>query len=48
MGYIEILNENTWRKPEIIKEFRVLTKTLEELEYWKPINVNQFCPESRK
>ncbi|CAI2191596.1 8313_t:CDS:2 [Funneliformis geosporum] len=47
-GYIEIFNENTWRKPEIVKEFHILTKTLQELEYWKPININQFCPESRK
>jgi len=47
-GYIEILNENTWRKPEIIKEFRILIKALEKLEYWKPVNINQFCPESRK
>ena len=47
-GYIEILNENTWRRPEIVKEFRILTKTLEELEYWEPVNINQFCPELRK
>ena len=47
-GYIEILNENTWRKPEIVKDFHILTETLKQLEYWKPININQFCPESRK
>ena len=47
-GYIEILNANTWRKPEVVKEFHILTKTLEELEYWEPVNINQFCPELRK
>jgi len=47
-GYIEIFNENTWRKPEIVKDFHILTKTLQELEYWEPVNINQFCPESRK
>ncbi|CAI2177749.1 2322_t:CDS:2 [Funneliformis geosporum] len=31
--YIEILNENTLQKPEIIKEFRILIKALEKLEY---------------
>ncbi|EXX65915.1 hypothetical protein RirG_128730 [Rhizophagus irregularis DAOM 197198w] len=47
-GYIEILDENTWRKPEVVKEFRILTKTLEELEYWEPVNINLFCPVLRK
>lgn len=47
-GYIEILDGNTWRKPEVIKEFHALLKTLEELEYWEPVNINQFCPELRK
>src|SRR4051794_6082638 len=47
-GFMEILNKNTWRKPEIVKMFHSLTKTLVELEYWEPVNINQFCPESRK
>ncbi|CAB4488681.1 unnamed protein product [Rhizophagus irregularis] len=47
-GYIEILDENTWRKPEVVKEFRILTKTLEDLEYWEPVNINLFCPVLRK
>src|SRR3954453_3841978 len=47
-GYIEILNANTWRRPELVKEFHILTKTLEELEYWKPVNINQFCSELQK
>ena len=45
---VEIFNENTWRKPEIVKDFHILTKTLQELEYWEPVNINQFCPELRK
>ena len=29
-------------KTEIVKEFCILTKTLEELEYWEPVNINQL------
>ncbi|CAB4428433.1 unnamed protein product [Rhizophagus irregularis] len=43
-GYIG----NIWRKTEIIKEFRILIKALEKLEYWKLVDINQFCPVSRK
>ncbi|CAI2192909.1 13571_t:CDS:1, partial [Funneliformis geosporum] len=31
--YIEILNENILQKPEIIKEFHILIKTLKKLKY---------------
>ncbi|CAB4433163.1 unnamed protein product [Rhizophagus irregularis] len=43
-GYIG----NIWRKTEIIKEFRILIKALKKLEYWKLVDINQFCPVSRK
>jgi hypothetical protein len=46
-AYIEILDANAWRSPKIIDEYKLLTKALEELSYWEPINISQFCPDQR-
>jgi hypothetical protein len=46
-GFIEILNANTWRPPQIAKDFHALTNALEGHPYWEPLNINQFCPNQR-
>ncbi|GES84620.1 hypothetical protein GLOIN_2v1782174 [Rhizophagus clarus] len=46
-AYIEILDANIWRPPIIVEEFKLLTRSLEESPYWKPINISQFCPNER-
>lgn len=44
---IEVINATYWRLPKIIEEFKLLTKALEESSYWEPVNINQYCPNSR-
>ncbi|PKY18698.1 hypothetical protein RhiirB3_492222 [Rhizophagus irregularis] len=46
-GSIEIFSANIWRNQTNINKYCSLTNELVKAEFWKPLNVNEFCPEER-
>ncbi|CAB4383374.1 unnamed protein product [Rhizophagus irregularis] len=46
-GSMEIYLANIWRNPANINKYCSLTNKLEEVEFWKPVNVNEFCPNEK-
>ena len=46
-GSIEIFSANVWRNPTNTSKYHLLTNKLESVEFWEPINVNDFCPKER-
>jgi len=46
-GSIEIFSANVWRNPANTSKYYLLTNKLEGVEFWEPVNVNEFCPEER-
>ena len=47
-GSIKIIQPNLWRTPKIIKKYQLLFNILEAAEFWKPIDVNLFCPDGNR
>lgn len=46
-GSMEIYSANIWHNPANINKYCSLTNKLEEVEFWEPVNVNEFCPNER-
>lgn len=46
-GSIEIIPANVWRNQENINKYHLLTNKLEGVEFWDPVNGNEYCPKER-
>ena len=42
-GSIEIFSANVWRNPDNINKYLLLTNELIKVEFWEPVNINEFC-----
>ena len=47
VGSIEIFSANVWRNPENINKYCSLTNELIKVEFWEPVDINEFCPKNR-
>ena len=45
--YIEIFSANVLRNQANINKYHLLTNKLKEVEFWEPININEYCSEER-
>ena len=46
-GSIEIFSANVWHDPDNISKYFLLTNKLIKVEFWEPVNINEFCLKKR-